>query len=272
MKRSHHLLAGDIVLPVLLASLQCVCEASSVGLNPLADSMTTTGPTGNLSVNNFGAAGGLAVAAGDLSNGAFQTVLRFDLADARNSFDVEFGFGQWTVQSVTLQLTSTPNNNPSFFNSAAAGLFNVSWLKNNMWIEGTGTPNSPTTDGISYESLQSTFIDNATDENLGTFSFLGGSAGVSGYSLALTSGLLADILAGDHISLRLYAADDVVSYLFNSRSVPNSGSRPALIVIAVPEPRIVTVAVFGLIALLLHRLGRTCSSRFKLPETRRERP
>ena len=129
---------------------------------PLADALVTTGSGGNLSANNFGGAGGLAVAASSLPKGTFQTVLQFDLAGACNSFDTQFGASQWTLQSVTLQLT------------AAAGQRGISLLKNNSWVEGTGTPATPTTDGISYDSLLSTLIDNANNQALGNFSFGGG--------------------------------------------------------------------------------------------------
>ena len=211
---------------------------------------------GTLSANNFGGAGGLAVAASSLPKGTFQTVLQFDLAGARNSFDAQFGAGQWTLQSVTLQLTAAPNNNVNFFNPTAAGQFGISWLKNNSWVEGTGTPAAPTTDGISYDSLQSTFIDDADDQALGTFSFGGGSSGANAYLLDLSPGLIADVLAGDHLSLRVFAADNNVSYLFNSRTITSSANRPALIITAVPEPASLALSFVGLATFALRRFHR----------------
>lgn len=161
--------------------------------------------------------------------------------------------GQWTLQSVTLQLTSTANNNPNFYNPTAAGQFGISWLRNDSWLEGTGAPATPTTDGITHDSLLNTFLDSANDQALGTFIFGGGSSGANSYQLDLASGLIADVLAGDHLSLRLFATDANVSYLFNSRSISTSANRPALIVSVVPEPGGLALICVGLAALALRR-------------------
>jgi hypothetical protein len=244
------------VRAAVFLALRCVCGAATFSLNPLADALVTTGTGGALSANNYGGAGALAIAASGLPKGTFQSVLQFDLAGARSSFDAQFGAGQWTLQSVTLQLTSAANNNPTFFNNTAAGQFGVSWLRNNSWLEGTGTPAAPTTDGITYDSLLSTFTDNANDQALGTFSFGGGSSGANSYLLALSSGLTAEVLTGDHLSLRLFAADSAVSYLVNSRSVGVSANRPALIINVVPEPRALALGPVGLAMFVLRRIHR----------------
>jgi hypothetical protein len=182
----------------------CVCEAasSSYSTNPIADSFMATGTNGNLSGDNFGAAVALAVAAPGLPQGEFQTVMKFDLSGAASSFDAQFGVGKWNVQSVTLQLSSSPHGN-AIFNKVAAGQFDISLMANNSWVEGTGTGGIPTTDGISYNSLASTYINSALDQGLGAFSFGGGTSGVTGYALGLTSGLVDDVTGGDELSLRL---------------------------------------------------------------------
>src|SRR5712692_6945633 len=163
-------------------------SATSFSSGSISDAFVATGRSGNLSGDNFGSAGALAVAAPGLPQGEFQSVLQFDLSGARNSFDAQFGVSQWSIQSATLQLTSSPHNN-AIFNSVAAGQFNVSLMQNNSWVEGTGTGGVPTTDGISYNSLQSTYINNVLDQSLGTFSFPGGTSGANIYSLSLASGL-----------------------------------------------------------------------------------
>jgi len=204
-------------LTVAFFVVVCGCGAASFSTNAFSDAFVATGPSGNLSANNYGGGGALAIAAGSLPLGEFQSVLQFDLAGARNSFDAQFGAGLWTVQSVTLQLTASPHNN-AIYNNIAAGQFGVSLMQNNSWVEGTGTAGAPTSDGISFNSLQSTYINNATDQALGTFSFGGGSSGANSYTLGLTSDLIAHLLAGDDLSLRLFAADNVVSYLSSSRA------------------------------------------------------
>jgi|ERR1043165_7588628 hypothetical protein len=129
-------------------------------------------------------------------------------------------------------------------------------------IEGSGNASNPATNGITYNTLQSTFISNAADQALGVLSFPGGSSGANLYSLTLSSGLDADILSGGLVSLRLYAADNQVSYLFSSRAMP-ALSQPQLIVTAVPEPA--SLALAGLFSIWLHRF---CRRTIGLPATK----
>jgi hypothetical protein len=224
----------------------CSSQAALITLNPTGDAFVTTGPTGNLSGNNYGSAGALAIAAPGESKGEFQSVMQFDLSSAYNSLNTLYGVDLWTVQSVTLQLTATSGGNP-IFNSAAAGQFNISLMQNNSWVAGTGTPAAPTTSGITYNNLQSTYINNALDQNLGTFSFAGGSSGANTYSLTLSSGLIADLMNGSKLSLRPNAADSSVSYLFNSEDFGTAGSRPVLTINAIPEPGSLALGGLGFV-------------------------
>jgi hypothetical protein len=226
--------------------------AATFTLNPSADAFVTTGPTANLTGNNYGGAGALSIAAPGLSQGQFQSVLQFGLSGAKTSFDTQFGAGQWSIQSVTLQLTATAPNN-GIFNSSAAGQFGISWMQNDSWIEGAGTPAAPTTTGITYTSLTGTFMGGA-DENLGTFSFAGGTSGNSSYTLALTPLFSADVLAGKTVSFRLFAVDTAVSYLFDSRTFGTTSFRPVLSIVAVPEPG--TLSLLAACAALL--IGARC--------------
>lgn len=232
---------------VAFAAMWCVLclsgMAATFSLNPGADAFVTTGPSGNLKNNNYGVAGALSVAAPNLSQGEFQSVLQFGLAGAKSSFDSQYGAGQWSIQSVTLQLTATPPNN-SIFNASAAGQFSMSWMQNDGWMEGTGTPQTPTTTGITFSTL-SNFVSLA-DENLGTFSFNGATNGNAIYTLGLTPSFSADVLAGNTVSFRMFAADSTVSYLSDSKNFINSSLRPVLTVTAVPDP---CSLGFGLLAL-----------------------
>src|SRR5215472_5783797 len=113
---------------LLLANILVTTRwAASFSLTPASDAFVTTGPSGDLSNNNYGGAGAIAVSAPGLAQGEFQSVLQFGLSGAKASFDSQFGAGQWTIQSVTLQLTATAPNNP-IFNSNAPGQFSISWM------------------------------------------------------------------------------------------------------------------------------------------------
>src|SRR5260221_5909605 len=108
-------------------------------------------------------------------------------------------------------------------------------MQNDSWQEGTGTPAAPSASGITFSSLQNSFI-GAGDQTLGTFNSNGATLGAVTYTLGLTPGLTADVLAGDNLSLRLYATDNSVSSIFNSRSFVTVANRPVLTIVAVPEP------------------------------------
>jgi hypothetical protein len=232
--------------------------AASYTTTAVSDAFVATGPTGNLSNNNYGGGGALAVASSGLPNGEFQSVIKFDLSGARSSLDGQYGSGQWSIQSVSLQLSSSPHNN-AVYNEVGAGLFNISLMQNNSWLEGTGNASNPAGKGITYNTLQNTFINNAADQALGTFSFPGGTSGINIYSLGESSSLTADILAGSDLSLRLFAADNNVSYLFSSRAATSASSQPQLVIMAVPEPGSFTL--FGLGLGMFLWLGRRSNRR-----------
>ena len=237
-----------LLLAILATAPLCLTpsNAATFSSNPVADSFVTTGASNNLSANNYGAAGLMGVSAPGQSQGEFQSVLRFDLAAAHAAFDAQYGAGGWSLQSVTLQLTATPPNN-AIFNTPSAGQFNISWMQNDSWVEGTGTPNLPTMDGITFNSLQTTIGPN--DEALGTFAFNGATSGSNIYALNLTPGFNADMLAGGLTSLRLFAANSSINYLFNSRNFGTVANRPVITLTAVPEPSSITLGVLGLLLL-----------------------
>ncbi len=237
---------GTIIVSCAISAAQ----TGSVSLVPVADAFVTSGgASGSLSNNNFGAAGSLAIAASGLPEGEFQSVLKFDLSGAVNSFNTQFGAGQWTVESVILDLTASPHNN-QIFNAVAPGSFGISLMQNNSWTEGTGTGGLPGSSGVSFASLQGMFINNSVDQALGTFSFGGNTSGQNSYGLAMASGLTSDVMGGNAISLRLFAADSAISYLMTSRQGA-AGSQPELVVdaVAVPEPGTLTLCVLALVLL-----------------------
>ncbi|MEY2525636.1 MAG: hypothetical protein QOE73_407 [Verrucomicrobiota bacterium] len=253
MTSYHRAFSTGLVSLVITALCAAPGWAATSSINPIADSFVTPGSDGSLSNNNYGAGGLLSVAAPGKPQGEFQSVLQFDLSATKTSFDAQFGAGLWSIESVTLQLTATPVNN-AIFNAISAGQFEISWMQNDSWTEGTGTPTVPTTTGITWNTLPNFLGPN--DEDVGTFSFNGATSGSTTYTLTLTSGFTADMLAGGVISLRTLAADTDVSYLFNSRNFNTVASRPLLTVTAVPEPSSGMLALAGLLLLIRARLRR----------------
>ena len=229
--------------------------AATFSLNPNSDAFVTTGAAGSLSGNNYGGAGALSVAAANFPQGEFQSVLQFGLSGAKSSFDTQFGAGQWTIQGITLQLTATPPNN-GIFNASAAGQFTLSWMQNDGWTEGSGTSGTPTSTGITFSTL-SNFV-GVADESLGTFGYGGATSGNSTYALGLTSLFSADVLGGNTVSFRMFAADTAVSYLSDSRSFGTVSARPLLTITAVPEHGSYALGLLGFCMIVCGRYAVGC--------------
>lgn len=226
-------------------------QAAAFTATSAADAFVASGPSGNLANNNYGGGGALAIAAAGLPNGEFQSVIKFNLGTVASALNAQYSPGQWTIQSVTLQLSSSPHNN-AIYNETVPGAFQVSLLQNDSWSEGTGNASNPANNGVTFNSLQNTYVNPASDQALGTFNFPGGTSGLLTYDLALSPQLQSDIVAGGDVSLRLFAADNNVSYLFSSRAA-NPPGQPTLIVTAVPEPGSWVLLVMGFGALGLWR-------------------
>src|SRR6266705_3536067 len=228
---------NKILTALLIACFALASQtfAATFSTGATADAFVAFGPSGNLANNNYGGGNALALAAGGLTNGEFQSVIKFDLSGALSAFNAQYGPGNWSIQSVSLQLTSSGHSNP-IYNDIVPGQFGISLMQNNSWLEGTGNASNPANNGITFNSLQNVFINNSTDQALGTFSFPGGSSGANSYSLNLSSGLTGDILVGSNLSLRLFAADSQVSYLFSARTATFASSGPQLLITVVFEP------------------------------------
>jgi hypothetical protein len=252
--RTAACLAVPIAMVLIAFRAPCVA-AETVTLGPSADLMVSS-----LDANrdhNYGAAGSFAVSAAGSPKGEFQSLVKFDLAAAKASFDATYGAGLWAIASASLQLMAA-NPNHALFNNSAAGQIVASWMQNDNWAEGLGTPNTPGGTGVTWNSLGS--ILSASDQALGSLSFDGATSGSVAFPLSITSGLAADAAAGSLLSLRFFppAGETTVSGLFNSRSFNTPASRPVLTLnaVAVPEPATAALAMIGMMA-LFYRGRRT---------------
>lgn len=236
-----------------LSAFVAQASATVVSLNPTEDAFVSSANPNS----NYGGAGALAVSGSALSKGEFDSLLQFDFSSATTAFNAAFGTGLWAITSVSLQLTATAPNNALFNGNGAgsgggntnfAGQFSINWLQNDAWTEGTGTPASPGSTGITFTTLPS--FQSGADETLGTNSFSGATSGSTSWSLSLQSSFLSDAMAGNSVSLLLLPADTGIAYLTDSRSFGTTGFRPLLTVSAsaVPEPS--TKALLAIMALV----------------------
>ena len=207
-----------------------------------ADAFLATGSPNNpdgtdLTGENFGGAGTLVVASAASEKGEFQSVLKFNLANSVSLFNTNYGAGNWIIMGLSLTLTSNygtdavqPEN--GIFPRISGGQFVIEWLANDDWVEGTGTPNLPTTDGVTYDSLPDLL--SGASEILCTNLYLppGNNVPVT-YTLPLTTNLVGNVSAGSDVTILFYAADDQIGYLFNSINY-GRGNEPLLQVIVTP--------------------------------------
>jgi hypothetical protein len=233
-------------------ALLAVCAAGQAQVTftntTSADAFLATGSPDNLvgtdlTELNFGGAGTLAISPASATEGEFQSVIRFDISGAPDLFDATYGTNNWSVNSILLQLTSNygtagqqPNNR--IFNVISGGQFVIEWLSNTNWVEGTGNPNLPTMDGVTYASLPDLL--SGAHEILGTNTYVPPGTNVPViYTLPLNTNLVSAVTSGGDLSLLFYAADNQIGYLFNSHEY-GRGNEPLIEVTANPVFRILS--------------------------------
>jgi len=194
---------------------------------------------------NFGAAGTLAIAPASSASGEFQSVIKFNLSNSVAAFNSTYGSNHWSITGVSLDLTSNygvagvqPNN--PIFNVISGGQFVIECLADDDWVEGTGTPNLPTTDGVCYNSLPVLLAQPREILCTNTYSPPGNNVHVT-WLLPLTVNLVADISGGGDVTFLFHAADSQVGYLFNSYKY-GRGNEPLIHVVAIPLLKILSGA------------------------------
>src|SRR6185436_8285501 len=101
------------------------------------------------------------------TNGAFDSFIRFNTAAMVASFDSALGTNNWIINGARLRVTELGAPAQALFNRGVGG-FEIRWITNDNWIEGTGNPNTPTTTGITFND-EATLVNLITDLSLGTF-------------------------------------------------------------------------------------------------------
>ncbi len=195
---------------------------------------------------NYGAAGTLAIAPAASAKGAFDSVIMFSTASAVSQFNSTYGVGDWTITGVTLSLASNfgiQGEQPSstLFNTINTGSFGIDWLSNNSWVEGTGggtgTSGYPNNSLVTFDSIPA--LVSGTVDSLGNYTYTppgNNNDGYLNYTLPLDANLVSGAAGGGDVSLYFYAADNQVSYLFNSRNYSTGHPELTLTVEPTPEP------------------------------------
>lgn len=237
---------------LLLAGLSTsFCRASlTLSTTPTQDTTIATGVSNAFINNNYGGAGAFSVSGTGAGKGAADGVLSFNISSITSGFNTQYGAGNWTINSVVLGLVAqAPGANNLFNSSNVAGTFHVDWVPNNGWVEGTGTPNAPTSTGLTWANASL-----GTAESLGDQSYSGGTGAMS-FSLTPSAGLLGDINTGGTATLELSGVTSTMTGVFNSRSNGTSSNWPVLTITAsaAPEPGRMTLVLLGALGLCTRR-------------------
>lgn len=199
--------------------------------------------------HNYGGAGALSVSGPIATNilgqqeGLLDSLMRFDVSSVVSNFNSIFGKGRWGISKAVLNVTEQTDVNNTDFNGGV-GPFEIRWIATNTWAEGSGKPNNPTTDGITYNDEPSLLHSNL-DKSLGTF-FNGGTNGVVRLLLGMSSSFISNLSTGSLVSLFLTATtNSAVGFTFHSRNFVDPAQFPLLEITAVPISQITSLVIVG---------------------------
>ena len=198
---------------------------------------------------NYGGAGALSVSGPNakngmgISNGVFDSFIRFNTAALVTNFNSLFGTNNWIINDAKLRVTELGAPANALFDRGI-GSFEIRWITNGTnWIEGTGTPNAPTADGITYND-ELALLNSGMDATLGRFTNSGVNTALS-FPLTLAAAFVSDVRGGGEVGLYLTASDPGVGFTFDSRGFGTVSARPFLEISAVPKPGIAGITFSG---------------------------
>ncbi|MDB6068652.1 MAG: hypothetical protein JWR26_4860 [Pedosphaera sp.] len=231
----------------MLAALASFVESADAALftnSASADSFVRAaapslnyGGAGSLSVSGLSAVNGSGV-----TNGAFDSFIRFNTAAMVANFNALFGTNDWVINGATLRVVEIGAPANTLFNRGV-GSFEIRWIANDAWTEGTGTPTAPTTNGICFTN-EAALLNSSTDASLGIFTNAGIDTTLS-FPPSLPTALVNDLGAGGEAGLYLTAVDAGIGFTMDSRSFVTNSARAVLEISAVPRPGIAGIQAAG---------------------------
>jgi hypothetical protein len=201
----------------------------------------------NAPTANYGSAGSLSVSGSlatntlsGITNGIADTFIRFNTAGTVTNFNALFGTNNWAITGAKLQVTEVGSPNNNIFDQGV-GAFQIYWVADDNWAEGTGTPMIPASTGINYNSEPALLTNTVY---LGKFTNTGTSVTLQ-FPLTLASDFTADAQVGGEVTLFLTAADPLTGFTFYARNFGTVSIRPYLEISALPQPGITGLNLSG---------------------------
>jgi len=148
--------------------------------------------------------------------GVHETCMKFDLSEAVAQFDAQFGAGDWEIDSIAIDVVEVGQPESALFNRGA-GSFNVNWVSDDEWAEGTGQPSDVgivSGNDLSFNAAQQRLAD-AQMQNLGRITSMGLNGTVAD-ELVLRDLFFADVKAGNLVTIYLTPADPDIGFSFYS--------------------------------------------------------
>ena len=198
--------------------------------------------------SNYGGAGALSVSGTNamngsiITNGAFDSFIRFNTAAMMTNFNLLFGSNNWAVSGAKLRVTEIGAPAQTLFNRGI-GAFQIRWIANDNWTEGTGNPNTPGTTGIVFTN-EPALLNSGTDASLGTFTNSGADVTLS-FPLTLPTVFGNDLKAGGEVGFFLTAIDPGIGFTVDSKNFGTTNARPFLEISAAPRPGITGISLSG---------------------------
>lgn len=234
-----------LVLIFCAVTLACAVAQGGVYTNSAS---ADTFVRANAPTSNYGGSGADSVSgagatnAAGVANGAFDTFIRFNTFPMVTNFNALYGSNSWAITGATLQVMEQAAPNNALFNRGI-GAFEIRWIANDNWVEGTGSPTGPTTTGLVYTN-EPALLNAATDVTLGAYTNAGVDT-VQTFSLSLPGAFVDDMEAGGEVGFFITAADPNIGFTFGSRTFNQAVGRPYLIVSALPRPGIAAADLVG---------------------------
>ena len=229
-------LLGPILLLLLVVLAQWrSSRAATISVTPEADTFVRS----SAPASNYGGAGAISVSGAAAVNanhqqtGLSDSLIRFPMSNVVASLDTGLGAHDWIVLRAALHLTEMANPPSPIFNRGV-GAFEIRWIAVDDWIEGTGIPVTPTTDGVAWQDLPF-LLNPATDVSLGQFTNSGIDSALA-FELALKEPFLSDLRSGTRVTLYLTAASPQIGFTADSRSFVLLSALPSLEIVAAPNP------------------------------------